>query len=409
MNIKRFNGDFGNSTNNFMIDGYYFEIPTNVVEISEKEASETFVSPITESKDLLDRIVISTNYEGQERFYLVGEFAEKSKLSNTHVNTMHDKIKSVIPYASFLAAVAYYNNLKAPKDDNIVNINYMSMMLPIWLLKRAEKFSIAESEMEKRFLGEHQVKIITLGMEKDITINVEKSKCRIESEVARYAIKYKMTSTDDNIIKIDMRQELLNRFNDYEVVLSDIGGGSTDAVLLGKGLTAPKGRDSFKVIDIEPFLGRLETLRKEKLLEYFHDLGALEKFIVANYKEQKYVLKDENTGESFDFTDTIKEMLQEYSDLLIFQIFNTFKTKDKVVKFIYFGGETPVLEPYMKSSLLKNMTEQASENNHFFLDEILEDDKKEIFKPTSRTVNLTALEILSINEMKKIKESTKGE
>ena len=57
MNIKRFNGDFGNSTNNFMIDGYYFEIPTNVVEISEKEASETFVSPITESKDLLSAAI----------------------------------------------------------------------------------------------------------------------------------------------------------------------------------------------------------------------------------------------------------------------------------------------------------------------------------------------------------------
>lgn len=409
MDIKRFNADFGNSTNNFMLDGYYFEIPTNVVEISEKEASETFVSPITESKELLDRLVISTNYEGQEKFYLVGEFAEKSKLSNIHVNTMHDKIKSVIPYASFLAAVAYYNNLKSSKEDNIVNIDYMSMMLPIWLLKRAEKFSIAENQMEKKFLGEHEVKIITLGMEKDIKINVEKSKCRIESEVARYAIKYKMTSNDDNVIKIDKRQELVNKFSDYEVVLSDIGGGSTDAVLLGKGLTAPKGRDSFKVIDIEPFLGRLETLRKEKLLEYFHDLGALEKFIVANYKDQKYVLKDENTGESFDFTDIIKEMLQEYSDLLIFQIFNTFKTKDKVIKFIYFGGESPVLKPYIKYSLLKNMTEQAVENNHFFLDEILEDDKKEIFKPTSRTINLTALEILSINEMKKIKDNIKGE
>lgn len=179
MDIKRFNADFGNSTNNFMIDGYYFEIPTNVVEISEKEASETFVSPITESKELLDRLVISTNYEGKERFYLVGEFAEKSKLSNIHVNTMHDKIKSVIPYTSFLAAVAYYNNLKSSRDDNIVNIDYMSMMLPIWLLKRAEKFSIAENQMEKRFLGEHQVKIITLGMERDIKINVEKSSCRI--------------------------------------------------------------------------------------------------------------------------------------------------------------------------------------------------------------------------------------
>ena len=134
MDIKRLNCDFGNSTNNFMVDGYYFEIPTNVVEISEKEASEMFVSPITETKELLDRLVISTKYNDKEKFFLVGEFAEKSKLSNLHVNNMHDKIKSVIPYASFLAAIAYYTNLKSSKEDNVVNINYMSMMLPIWLL-----------------------------------------------------------------------------------------------------------------------------------------------------------------------------------------------------------------------------------------------------------------------------------
>jgi len=401
MDIMRLNCDFGNSTNNFMVDGYYFEIPTNVVEISEKEASEMFVSPITETKELLDRLVISTKYNDKEKFFLVGEFAEKSKLSNSHVNNMHDKIKSVIPYASFLAAIAYYTNLKSSKDDNVVKINYMSMMLPIWLLKREEKFSIAANQMEKRFLGEHEVKIITLGMEKTIKISVENAKCRIESEVARHGINYKLVTDDNNIMKIEKRQELTSKFNDYEVVLADIGGGSTDAVILGKALTAPKTRDSFKVIDIEPFLGTLETFRKEKGLQYFHDLGALEKFIVANYKEQKYVLKDENIGEQFEFTDMIKEMLQEYSDMLILQIFNAFKTKNKVIKFIYFGGEAPILEPYIKISLRKHMTDQAAENNHFFLNEILEEDKREIFRPTSRTINLTALEILSINEMAK--------
>lgn len=403
MDIKRLNCDFGNSTNNFMVDGYYFEMPTNVVEISEKEASEMFVSPITEPKELLDRLVISAKYNDKERFYIVGEFAEKSKLSNLHVNTMHDKIKSVIPYASFLGAIAYYTNLKSMDDGNVVNIDYMSMMLPIWLLKREEKFSIAENQMENRFLGEHEINIVTLGMEKTIKVNVEKAKCRIESEVARHAIKYKLASDDKSVIRIEKRQELINKFNDYEAVLCDIGGGSTDSVLLGKGLTAPKARDSFKVIDVEPFLGRLETLRKEKLLQYFHDLGALEKFIIANYKDQKYVLKDENIGEQTDFTDIIKEMLQEYSDMLILQIFNTFKTKDKVIKFIYFGGESPVLKPYIKVSLREHMTEQAAENNHFFLDEILGEDKKEIFRPTARTINLSALEILSIDEMRNSK------
>ncbi|MGQ7188681.1 Alp7A family actin-like protein, partial [Escherichia sp. HC-CC] len=58
-----------------------------------------------------------------------------------------------------------------------------------------------------------------------------------------------------------------------EVVLTDIGGGSTDAVRLGKGLTTPKHRDSFQVIDIEPFLGYIDRFRKEKVLQYFKDLS----------------------------------------------------------------------------------------------------------------------------------------
>ncbi|MFL0196059.1 hypothetical protein ACJDU8_10850 [Clostridium sp. WILCCON 0269] len=404
MDIKRFNADFGNSTNNFMVDGYYFEIPTNVVEISKKQADGMFVSGINEPKDLLDRLLISTTYDGQERYYLVGEFAEKSKLSNSHVNGMNDKIRSVIPYISFLASIAYYNIVISNSEDDEVNISSMNMMLPIWLLKRAEKFSIAEHEMESRFIGDHRVKVITLGMERDIRIKVRKSKCRIESEVARHSLKYKIVEEND-VIKIEKRYELENKFNNFEVVLSDIGGGSTDAVKLGKGLTAPKERDSFKVIDIEPFLGRLETLRKEKLLEYFHDLRAFEKFIIANYKNQKYILKNENVGNSFDFTEIITEMLQEYSDMLITQIFNAFKETDKVIKFIYFGGEAPVLEPYMKISLRKHMNDEAAQNNHYFLHEILQDDEKEVFMPTSRTINLTALEIFSINEMKKCESS----
>lgn len=402
MEIKRGNFDFGNSTNNFMVDGYYFEMPTNVVEISQKQASEMFVSAIDEPKDLLDRLVISTKYEDAERYYLVGEFADKSKLSNLHVNAMHDKIKSVIPYASFLGAVAYYANLKGEpgtKDSNEIKIDNINMMLPIWLLKREEKFSIAETQMAKRFMGEHEVKIITLGMEKTFKIIGENSKCRRECEVSRHALKYKMISDDKNVIKIEKREEVINKFKDYEVVLNDIGGGSTDSVLLGKGLTAPKSKDSFKVIDVDPFLGRLETLRKEKLLQYFHDLGSLEKFIIKNYKEQKYIFKDENVGEQTDFTEVITEMLQDYADMLITQILNTFKVKDKLLKFVYFGGEAPVLEPYIKISLRKHMSEQAAENNHFFLEELLEEDKKEIFKPTSRTINLAALEILSLNAM----------
>jgi plasmid segregation protein ParM len=374
----------------------------NETEILEKKALEMFVNPISEPKELLNRIMISTTIEGIEKYYLVGEMAVLSKMSNNHVNTMHDKIKSIVPYASFLAAIGYYNALNSITSENEeIEIEVMNMMLPIWLLKREEKFSNATKQMAARFLGEHSVKIRTLGMEKELKITVKKSKCRIESEVARHALKNKMVSNDDSkTISIERRKEV-NKFFENEVVLVDLGGGTNDTVKLGKGLTPPQSRESFKVMDVQPYLGRLDTLRKEKLLEYFTDLKALEKFIILNYPKHKYILDNENTGENFDFTEQITEMLSEYSDVIISQLLSSFKPEgNEVLKFIYFGGEAPILEKFLKESLLKHMTEKALASNHFFINDIIDDDPKEVFRPTSRTINLTALEILSLDELK---------
>lgn len=405
MKIKIWNSDFGNSTNNFLVDGYYFEIPTNVVEITANKADELFVNPITEAKQLKDRLAITTEIEGEEKYFLVGEIAESSKLSNNHVGKMHDKIKSVIPYASFLAGVAYYNELNSDKDETEVEIEYMSCMLPIWLLKREEKFSIAQRQMEERFIGEHVVKIITKGMEKEIKIIVKNTRCKIESEVARYAIKYKMVADDEDKNTINIIKRNNTNFSNVPAVLSDIGGGSIDDVKIGKGLTTPETKDDFQVIDITPFLGSLEQLRKEKLIEHFHDLRALEKFIVKNYEQRKYVLKDENIGKNYDFTDIINQFLLEYAEILVPKILSAFTPEaDEVLKYIYFGGEAPILEPFIKQVLLKYMSDTAIENNHFFLNMIIDDDEKEVFKPTSRTINLIALEILALLEMKNSNE-----
>lgn len=40
MEIKRQNVDFGNSIFQTLVDGYYFEIPTNVVEITKDKAEK---------------------------------------------------------------------------------------------------------------------------------------------------------------------------------------------------------------------------------------------------------------------------------------------------------------------------------------------------------------------------------
>ncbi|PEW28198.1 ParM/StbA family protein [Bacillus thuringiensis] len=403
MKIGRKVADFGNSFNNFMVDGYYIELATNVVKISKKKAEDLLVDRISRPEDLLDRLLISTEIEGEESYYLVGKLAEDNQLANSHVNKMHDKINSPIPYISFLGAIAYYHALNADKDDNEVEIENMNMMLPIWLLKREEKFSIAHKKMEQRFIGEHKVKVLTPGMERDLTITVTTAKCRNESEVARHSLKYKMVLKDknSNVISIEKRYES-EKFDDYEVVLTDIGGGSTDAVQLGKSLTTPKHRDSFQVIDIEPFLGYLERFRKEKLIQYFKDLRTLEKFIVNNYKNQEYVLSNENTGEEYDFTSEIVGALQEYATILVAKVLDVFipSSTNTVLKFIYIGGEAPVLEPYIRLALLDHMSETAAKNNHFFLNDIIQSNEKEVFAPTSRTINLAALELKAIDEMK---------
>jgi plasmid segregation protein ParM len=405
MKVERLNADFGNSTNNFLIDSYYFEFPTCVAEISKEKAESHFTNTVDDVEDLLDRLLISTVIEDQERFFMVGKLAEDNPYSNSHVGKMHDKINSDLPYAVFLAAMAYYYKVKNEDGENVATIEIESkkMMLPIWLLKKEDKFSIGQSKMANRFIGEHKVTLMTSGMETDLTINVTNSKCYIESEIARWAIKYKMAKTvesENSVTKIEKRPEA-KKFDNFETVLVDIGGGSTDAVILPKGLNTPVSKDSFQVIQIEPYLGRLEVLLKEKLIEHFSDLRSLEKFIVANYKSQKYILKNPNTGHKSDLTEPIVEMLREYAKLLVFKVMEPFSSNSKgVLKYIYFGGEAPILAPYIKESVIKHTNEEILENNHFFLNELLEDDHSEIFKPTARTINLAALEILSLNERK---------
>ncbi|PFH81634.1 hypothetical protein COI81_28885 [Bacillus cereus] len=405
MNISRFNGDFGNSTNNFSVNGYYFELPTNVAPISKQEAETHFVDSITDPKELLKKILISTTIDGEEQYFLVGESAIAQSLSNVHVKRMHDKIKSPIPYVSFLSAVAYYHALKGNSESNEVEIEYMSMMLPIWLLKRESKFSIAQNKMTDRFLQDHEVTVHTPGMERTLKIHVKQAKCRIESEIARHAIKYRMVKKEDNAktIVIEKRKSAA-LFENSKVVLVDIGGGSSDAVELGVGLTNPTSRNSFQVIDIKPYLGYIEEFRVEKLLEQFSSLRSFENFIVKNYNKKTYKLKNENTGEEIDLTDKITAMLNGYAKSLVTQVLNAFipASSDEVLKFVYFGGEAPILEPYIKGNLLQHMSGEAAKNNHFFLNDIIEQEDNEVFPPTARTINLNALEILSIDETKKV-------
>jgi len=102
MDIKRQNVDFGNSVFQTLVDGYYFEIPTNVVEITREKADGHFPSTFHDPQSLLQSLLISTTIDGVEKYYLVGDSAEKQVLGNSHINKLHDKTESEIPYSNFM-------------------------------------------------------------------------------------------------------------------------------------------------------------------------------------------------------------------------------------------------------------------------------------------------------------------
>ncbi|MED1738181.1 hypothetical protein P4U97_01355 [Bacillus swezeyi] len=380
MNISRFNVDFGNSMYMNLIDGYFFELPTNVVELKQEVAEGKFTSSIDDPADLKDRLLVSTEIDGKERYFLVGEIAEKEVLGNNHIKKLHNKVESHIPYVMFLAATAYYQALHGQREDNHVEIEYFQTMLPIWLLKRLNKFSEMQEKMASRFIGTHQIKVLTLGMEKDLQITVKDAACRIESEVSRWAIK-KDFELNDN--------DMAEQFKNYDVVACDLGGGTDDLVLLPAGLKAPKSRESFVSNTEAPFLVHLENLRKDKLLEHFDSVRELEKFIYTNIQKSKMERKDGNTGQKFDLTEVIKKSLKEYAEIKIAQIENAFTPpKDKIYKYLYFGGVAEVLEDSITLVTEEKYGRDISESNHIVAD-------------NARLLNLYGLEVLSRAEQAK--------
>jgi len=375
MNVKRMNTDFGNSINMNLIDGYYFELPTNVVELSKEKAEGYFVTSIDSPQELLKNLLVSCTIDNEERYFLVGEVAEDQILGNNHIRKLHNKAESHIPYVLFLASNAYYYTIKNEKEeDNKIEIDYFSTMLPIWLLFKLNKFSEMQQKMAQRFLGTHSVKVHTPGFEKEISIEVKESKCRTESEVARWAIK-KTFELEDNS---DAEQ-----FKDHDVVMVDLGGGSGDLCLLPAGLNAPRSRESMAFIADIPFLGHIEKLRTEKLIEHFDDVRELENFIVKNIGKTKMERRDGNSGKSVDLAAPIKAALKEWTSIVLSKIEDAFPSpKDKTYKYCYFGGVAPVVQEAIEEIIKEKYGSDILESNHIFL-------------PEARKLNLYGLEILS--------------
>lgn len=384
MRIKRFNADFGNSTYMNLIDGYYFDMVTNVVEVSKERAEGIFVTPVENAEELYKSILLSTEIDGEVRYFLVGEAAEKEVLGNQHINKLHDKTESYITYMMFLAACAYYYELKKEEyeieEENKIYIESFSTMLPIWLLVKMNKFSEMQNKMSERFKGTHTFRIETPGMIKELTVHVEESKCRIEGEVARWAIK-KTFTLEDNLEA--------ERFEHHDTIMVDIGGATVDLALLPAGLKGPRDRNSLAFIEDIPYLAHLEKLRKEKLIEHFSDVRSLEEFIVRNIGRSRMERKDGISGKSVDLKEPIERALYEYAKILNAKVEDAFPApKDKVYKYCYIGGVAPIIEKSMEKVIEEKYGQEIFDENHVFLKD-------------SRKLNLYGLEVLSIHEAAK--------
>lgn len=384
MRIKRFNADFGNSTYMNIIDGYYFEMVTNVVEISKERAEGFYVTPINSAEELYNSMLLSTEIDGKERYFLVGNAAEEDVLGNKHIKRLHDKTDSYITYMTFLAACAYYYELKKDEyeieENNKITIESFSTMLPIWLLVQKNKFSEMQSKMSERFQGTHKFRIETVGMEKELEVEVIESKCRIEGEVARWALK-KNFNLEDN--------PEAEQFKDHTTVIVDIGGATVDLIMLPPGLLGPKDRSSLTFIEGIPFLAHLEKLRMEKLIQHFDNVRDLELFIVRNIGKTKMERIDGLSGETIDLKEPIERSLYEYAKTLNDKVEDAFPApKDTMYKYLYIGGVAPILEQSMRSVIEDKYSQEIFEENHIFL-------------KNSRKLNLFGLEIISIHEAAK--------
>ncbi len=382
MNITRMVTDFGNSISQIIIDGYYFEMPSSIYEITEKEAKGLFAESV-DAENLIQQLVVKIPIDGAERYFKVGEKAKADILGNTHINKLHDKTESLNIPVIFLTSLAFYHAYKVKdlknNNSNIV-IEYFSTMLPTWLVKKANRFSEMLEKMAKRFEGEFEVELLTPNFERSLKIHMKDTTCRVEGETARYALKY-----DLELNKL----ESANKFDHAITAINDLGGQTQDLSKLRKGLKKPASADDFASFTDQSYLKMLEKLRTTKLMTHFNDLRSLEAFIYEKVKSKKYNYVDPTTRKETDFTDVIEEHIREFVKVAIQKAITTFTfPSGQTVFFVHFGGVTEVLQDYMKEYLVKELGEEIASEHH-------------IFPPDMRKLNIYGLEIVAKDEMHK--------
>lgn len=393
--IDRWVADFGNSTNQQMINGYYFEMPSSIYEITKEDAEGLFAQSVDKDA-LIDQLVVRVPIGGKDRFFKVGNKAKADVLGNRHIERLHDKTESLTVWVTWLAGMAFYHAYQFPfKKEDTVEVQYFGTLIPVWLAKRAKKFTEILSKMADRFISEEglEVELLTPDFERILKIIVQEAKARVEGETARYALKYDL--------ELNKNEEQMKKHEAAITVIDDLGGQTQDLSKLRPGLKKPASADDYASFTDKSFLKMLEDLRITKLMTHFNDLRSLEEFVRHNIKSKQFIYTDPTTKQEVDFTAEIEVMLKEYVKIASEKCLTAFQYGlGEEVYFLHIGGVAEEVQGYMMEYLVQKLGEEIAEKYH-------------VFPEHSRKFNIHGLEIVAKSHLKKkaenVKEPTDGE
>ncbi|MEI7026173.1 Alp7A family actin-like protein [Paenibacillus sp. y28] len=378
MDITRWNSDFGNSMCQQLVDGNYFELPAAVCEVTEAEARSMFSEPIDKEK-LLNNLLVRVD----DRFYQVGAKAQGHALAHAHIDKLHDKSQSNTVLITWLSSIAYYHayNVLSDKHANHeVNVGYFTTLLPVWVVKKADKFSTALNRMAERFIVPKEVELLTAGFERTLKLVTAESVCKIEGEISRFALKYDLD--------VKKRDEAV-QFDHCYTVINDLGGQSQDLSRLSYGLGKAQSSDDFASSTDQCYLAVLEQLRVSKLMTHFGDVRELEAFILKNTTTRKYLFTDPVTKQQDDLTNTIEHTLRNFAKIAIEKATNAFHFRyGDEVKFVHSGGVNEALKFYMMEYLIEKFGPELAATAH-------------VFPADARKLNLFGAEIAAKSELER--------
>ncbi|GBG09350.1 hypothetical protein PAT3040_03994 [Paenibacillus agaridevorans] len=380
MNISYWVADFGNALGQQMIDGHYFEMPSSISEITEKEFNGLFANHIAIDK-VEEHLVIKWIDEETARYFMAGKRAQTELLGNAHIYSLHDKTNSMTVWVTWMAGLALYHATKFPESTEVhVNVEYFGTLLPVWLVKKAASFREKLSVMAAKFQTDVSFELLTPGLARTFHVSVQQSESRIEGENARHALKYDLEGNQRDDAK---------RYHTAFVVMNDMGGQSQDLCKLQPGLSAAQTADDFSSSTDQSYLSLIEKLRSDKLMDYFQSLRELERFILTHIQSRKFVYRHPITHQDTDLTDIIVPVLQDFCEVALQKALQSFSFRqgDEVI-YVHIGGVNELLQYYMQEYLVGLLGKEVVDKYH-------------VFPQDSRKLNIYASAIVAKNYLKR--------